>query len=483
MRSSARASSGPATDPVPDATALAEDLAARRVSAEAVLDRHLARIDRLEPALLAFLTLDRDGARAAARALDRAAHPVGPLHGLPVAVKDLTDTAGLRTTRGSLLDAERVPEADDPVVARLRRAGAVVIGKTNTPEFGFGAVCTNALRGPTANPYDLRLTSGGSSGGSAVAVASGMAALAHGTDFGGSVRTPAGFCCVVSIRPTPGLVGDAARDLAWTGLATHGALARTVDDAALLLRAMASDDPLDPLSAGARAPGPPPAAFPRVAATADFGIATMAREVRDRFDEAVAAAEPVLGPIPRSTPDCAGAGQAFRVLRAAQVARTYGPLADRHSDRLSPTVRWNVEAGRSLSAQDYLAAEATRAALWRRFCAFFREVDVLIAPSAAVMPWPSADGEVLAIDGTPLPDILDYLTVTFVVSLVGFPVVTLPAPRRAHPLPFGLQLIGPPGGEEALIAVARRLEREAGFAWRPPPVQDLPPDGEACDHP
>lgn len=453
------------------AVELAGRLARREVAAETVVRNHLDRIARLDPALRAFITVDAEGAIEAARVLDRQPALVGPLHGLPIAVKDLTDTAGLRTTMGSVLHADRVPERDDPVVARLKAAGAIVLGKANTPEFGFGAVCANRLCGPTANPFDPRLTSGGSSGGSAVAVATGMAALAHGTDFGGSVRTPAGFCGVVSIRPTPGLIGDAARDLAWSGLATHGALARTVDDAALMLSAMAAAEVLDPLSASAHRPDPNVNSRPqRIAATPDFGIAPVAAVVRARFAEAMAAAEPVVGPITAATPDCTGAGRAFRTLRAAQIARGFGALADTEGDRLTETVRWNVEAGRRLLAADYLEAEAIRSALWRRFVGFFRDHDVLIAPSASVMPWPNDDGEVTTIDGAPLLDILDYLTVTFVVSLVGFPVVTIPAPQGAHALPFGLQLIGRPGEEAGLIAFARRLEREAGFAWRAPAI-------------
>ena len=196
----------------PSAAALAARLARREVSAKSVLADHLAVVDRLEPDLKAFLTVDRDGARERAAALDASPTVAGPLHGLPVAIKDLTDTAGLRTTRGSLLHEDHVPDRDDPVVARLRAAGAVILGKTNTPEFGFGAVCTNRLQGPTANPHDPTLTSGGSSGGSAVAVATGMAALAHGTDFGGSVRTPASFCGIVSIRPTPGVIAEPGRE-------------------------------------------------------------------------------------------------------------------------------------------------------------------------------------------------------------------------------------------------------------------------------
>ena len=233
------------------ATTLAKALARREISARAVLEAHLARIAAHDARLSAFITVDADGARRQADACDAASAPIGPLHGVPIAVKDLTDTRGLRTTYGSLLFQDHVPDQDELVVARLRRAGAVIIGKTNTPEFGFGAVCTNRLCGPTRNPFDVALTSGGSSGGSAVAVATGMAPLAHGTDFGGSVRTPASFCDVVSIRPTPGRIAAPARALGWDMLATHGLLARSVDDLELGLSACVGPDVRDPLSIGA----------------------------------------------------------------------------------------------------------------------------------------------------------------------------------------------------------------------------------------
>ena len=203
------------------AVALAKALARREISARDALEAHLARISAHDARFSAFITVDANGARRQADACDAARGPTGPLHGVPIAVKDLTNTRGLRTTYGSLLFKDNIPEQDELVVGRFRQAGAVIIGKTNTPEFGFGAVCTNRLCGPTRNPFDLALTSGGSSGGSAVAVATGMASFAHGTDFGGSVRTPASFCDVVSIRPTPGRIAAPARPQGWDMLATH----------------------------------------------------------------------------------------------------------------------------------------------------------------------------------------------------------------------------------------------------------------------
>jgi amidase len=456
---------------VPDPDASAHETACRlgtalrsgKRSARDVVEAHLDRIARLDSDFAAFVTVDADGARAEADRLDKLPRQQrGVLHGLPVAVKDLVDTAGLRTTSGSALFADHVPAADDLVVARLRQAGAVILGKTNTPEFGFGAICSNPLCGPTRNPFDRALTSGGSSGGSAVAVATGMAALAHGTDFGGSVRTPASFCGVTSIRPTPGTIPAPSRALGWDTLSTHGVIARTVMDCTLMLNAIAGADPDDPASRLGGAPSP--VDRPRLAMSADLGgVAPMSSACRERFAEVVAHLADTFGPIAAAAPDCRGAPAAFKTLRAAHIKHSYGHLADRFKGSLTPTVAWNIAQGDNISAADYLAAEAARTRLYRRFAKFFSGYDLLIMPAASVLPWPNEIPEVTAIDGHALPGILDYLTITSTISLVGFPVLTLPSPQASrHPLPFGVQVIARPGEEALLCAFGLRMEA-AGF--------------------
>jgi amidase len=433
----------------------------------AAVERSLARIAAMDGELRAFLTVDTEGARRAAVASPPAAPRL--LEGIPVAIKDLTDTAGLRTTYGSALFESNIPAADDLIVARLRAAGAIILGKTMTPEFGFGAICGNRLGGPTATPWDTSLTSGGSSGGAAAAVAAGMVPLAHGTDFGGSVRTPASFCGVASIRPTPGLLPNPRRGLAYDMLATTGFLAR---DVAMLRRALAAtagahrDDPLSrPLARARRHTD-----GLRIAATEDFGVAPVARVVRSRFREAVAGLPPALGRATPAHPDCTDAFDIFHTLRPALIAQSFGALAAKHGDDLTPTVRWWIERASGIDAVSFLAAEAARTALYRRFLAFFDSHDVLLAPAASVMPWCNDVPDVLEIDGQPLDTIADYLAITFIVSLVGFPVVTLPAPLLGHHLPFGVQLIGPPGSDLSLLAIARRFEREAGWSFVKPPL-------------
>lgn len=452
------------------ARAIAQAVWDGRINAASVVSEALQRIEAVDGRLNAFLALSAT-AEAEAMALDGRPRRGGELCGVPVAIKDLTDTAGLTTTYGSSVFRDHVPAEDDLVVKRLKAAGAIVIGKTMTPEFGFGAICGNALRPATCNPWDLSLTSGGSSGGSAAAVAAGLVPIAHGTDFGGSVRTPASFCGVLSLRPTPGLIPSPKRALAFDTLATHGVIARTVDDLELFLDAVAGPDPRDPTSWRAELE---PAVVPqrpfKLAATEDFGgVAAVSRAVRAATRDAVAAIPAALGAVEWSTPDCAGSIETFKTLRQPLIRQAYGALVYQHGDALSPTVRWAVGQGDGVSAADYVAAEVQRSALWRRFAAFLTRYEALIAPAASVLPWPNAEPDVTEIDGVQLASVIDYLAVTFIVSLAGCPVVTLPA-WTAGAVPFGIQLIGAPGSDRRLLAIARIFETECGFSYRPPPL-------------
>jgi len=447
---------------------LRDALARREITARAAVEASLAAIARHDPALCAFLTVSAETARAAADALDARKDIAGPLHGVPVAIKDLADTAGIRTTYGSTLYRDHVPATDDAVVDRLKRAGAIVVGKTMTPEFGFGAVCVNDLAGPTRNPFDPALTSGGSSGGSAVAVAAGMVTLAHGTDFGGSVRTPASFCGVAALRPTPGRLANPARALGWDMLATAGFIAGSVDDLALALEATAGPDPRDPLSLCHFPPAAASARAPRIAWTEDFGVAPVARAVRAPFRAAVAKLDAAFGAC-AAHPDCTRAIETFHALRPPLIRQAYLRHYKTHGDALTRTVRWWIERGAETKAADWLAAEAERTALYRRFLAFFDEWDVLVAPAASVLPWPNDAGDVTEIDGKALPTLIDYLAVTFIVSLVGCPVVVVPAGLTENGLPVGIQLIGAPGNDAALLALAARIEEACGFRRIEPP--------------
>jgi amidase len=456
------------------ATKLARHLKRGSVSSETLTKACLARIDALDGQLRAFVTVDAERALAAARVADDLQAQGGNLpllHGLPVAIKDVTATKGLRTTQGSKLHASTVPSLDAESVARLRRAGAIILGKTNTPEFAFGAICTNALCGPTSNPWDTALSSGGSSGGSAVAVATGMVPLAQGTDFGGSVRTPASFCGIVGLRPTPGTIAEPERALGEARLATQGVLARSVDDALLMLRAMAGPHPLDPASRNMPRPPDPDCTTPiRLAMSTSLGGAfAIDPWVRDRFHAACDTIQNTLGPLANASPDMTGGAEAFRTLRAAESWFKFGAMVEEHEDKLTPSYVWNVRQGRDIRAEDTLAAEATRTRILRNAVQFFDDHDVLLMPATSVPPFCNDGGEVMQIGTTKCDTIIDYLACTFLISLIGFPCLSLPTPVGRQSLPFGLQLVAPPGREALLWGVAKKLEA-AGFSHRSAPI-------------
>lgn len=460
------------------AAELAEAIRSTAVTCREAVEASLARIAALEDDLQAFITVDAAAARATADALDARRsedQKLPPLHGVPVAIKDVSRTASLRTTWGSSLRAECIPDADDEAVARLRRAGAVIIGKTNTPEFAFGAVCTNRLRGPTRNPWNYQVTSGGSSGGSAVAVATGMVSLAQGTDFGGSVRTPASFCGCVGLRPTPGLIPEPERPLAWNTLSTQGVLARSVDDAALMLGAMAGPHQGDPTSLldGGRATcvdpiGGKPRRLCAAASQTLNGAFRTDPAIKALFTRAVSVAATTLGPIENAAPDMTGASDAFKTLRAAASWHSFGQLVEMHSDLLAPSFVWNVRQGREILAADYLMAEEVRSRVYRAAVHFFEDYDILMVPAASVLPFPNDQEEVRRVDDQPCETIIDYLACTYLISLIGFPAIVLPALWTEEGLPFGVQLIARPYAEATLLTAARRLER-AGFRHRWPP--------------
>lgn len=456
------------------ATELAAALSRGEITSRRAVEDALRRIALLDSDLQAFITVAADAALAEADEKDAALRQgriTGPLHGVPVAVKDNIRTAGMRTTWGSLLRRDTVPDRDDEAVRRLRAAGAIILGKTNTPEFAFGAVCTNKLRGPTINPWNAALTSGGSSGGSAVAVATGMAPLALGTDFGGSVRTPASFCGCIGLRPTPGRIADTDRALGWNTLSTAGILARSVDDAALMLSAMCGPGDQDPTSFGTSpAQEIPSAENLRIAVSPTLNHAfRIDADVRAAFDEASARVSGVFAHVAQASPDMTGASAAFQTLRAANSWRGFGGMVEASADQLTPSFVWNVRAGRSIAAEDYLGAEEARTRTYRAAARFFRDHDVLVLPSASVLPFPNEQMEVTEVGGQACETIIDYLACTYLISLIGFPAISIPALWTADGKPFGIQLVARPYEEATLLAAARELEA-SGFRYRVPPV-------------
>jgi amidase len=459
------------------ATRLAGLLRTRQLSAREVLRAHLDRIDAVNPAINAIVTLTPDLALARARELDRLAARgefAGPLHGLPMAHKDNHLTAGIRTTFGSRLRADLVPDTDDLVIERLRAAGVVTIGKTNVPEFAAGGHTFNEVFGITRNPYDLSVTAGGSSGGAAAALAAGLHPLADGNDMGGSLRLPAGFCNVVGLRPTAGRVPVYPALDGFSGLSVSGPMARTVDDVALLLSVLAGPDRRSPISL--EEPGIAFASMPegglagaRIAFSPDLGgqvpvEAPVAAMVRG----AAAVCETHGARVEEACPDFSGADECFRVLRAWQFEATLGGELDARADLVRPSLLANMREGRTLTGPQVGRAAVLRTALFHRMREFLDEFDALLLP---VAPLPAFSAEVQYPDvvaGLPQPDYLGWMQPVCHVTMTGHPAMSVPGGFSSSGTPMGLQIVGRHRGERELLAIARGFEAVTGHGRRHP---------------
>ncbi|MER7500160.1 amidase [Nonomuraea pusilla] len=444
-------------------------VASRQVSAVELLQAHLDRIEQANPAVNAVVTLVAERAMRAAEAADAVPRgtPVGPLHGVPVAHKDLVDTAGIRTTYGSPVFADHVPERDDVIVRRLRAAGAITVGKTNTPEFGTGSHTVNEVFGATRNPYDLSRSAGGSSGGAAAALATGMVPLADGSDMGGSLRNPASFCNVVGLRPTPGRVPDPSDTAAWYTLAVPGPMARTVEDVTLMLGVIAGFDPRCPFSiTEAFAPEPEEGvAGLRVAWSPDLGGLPVSRETAAVTATAPQVFERLGARVEQVDLDLSDAEDAFRIYRAWYYALSFGDL-----DRLGPNTRWNVEQGRTVTGADLARAERLRSGLYQRMAGFFDDYDVLIAPVSQVPPFPVEQPYVTEIDGVPMPDYLAWMRSAYWISVLHAPAASVPAGFTPSGLPVGVQIVGRPFADARVLRVARAFEQATCHGLRRPPL-------------
>lgn len=447
---------------------LAGLLAAGQVSARELLDAHLARIDEVNPTVNAIVTFSLDRAHEDAARADEAharGERLGVLHGLPIAHKDLADTAGIRTTMGSPILADNVPRTDELMIERLRAAACVTIGKTNTPEFGAGSHTFNPLFGVTRNPHDPARSAGGSSGGAAAALASGMVPIADGSDLGGSLRNPASFCGVVGLRPTPGTVPGWPSSDPWDPLATEGPMARSAADVALLLEAIAGPDPRVPLrsAVGPFAPLDRSIAGLRIAWSADAGGLPVERAVV----QALAGVPERLGAhgcfVVDAFPELRDAGRIFQTLRAVGFERNLGELYDRRPDDLKDTIRWNVELARRLSAADVGVALRERGALQERVRRFFERHDLLALPTVQVVPFPVELDWVREIEGVELDNYLQWMQSCTDIAVTGCPAISVPAGFTPDGLPVGLQLVAPPGQELLLLQVAHALDGDGAL--------------------
>jgi Asp-tRNA(Asn)/Glu-tRNA(Gln) amidotransferase A subunit family amidase len=429
-----------------------------------------------------MVALDAEPARARAKDIEAAisrGEEVGLLAGLPVGIKDLQATAGLRTTQGSLLFKDHVPQEDDPGVARIRVEGGIVLGKTNTPEFGAGANTTNRVYGATGNPFDPTKTCGGSSGGSAVSLALGQVPLATGSDLAGSCRTPAAFCGVVGMRPSPGLVPYVHRAQSLSPFGVHGPMARAVEDMHLLLRAQIAYDKRDPFASDdykripARLTGADLGRL-RAAVSPDLGCAPVDRSMAETFLSRVNLFASAFRQVDRRAPDFGPVHEVFEVHRAVQFVATHRERLENHRELLDRNVIDNVERGLRLTLAEVSRAHVEQTKAYQRFLAFFEDVDVLIAPAAAVSPFPHAQLFVEEINGEKLPTYIRWLALAYAPTLVLACAIALPCGVDRLGMPFGIQIIGPNGSDARLLEIAYTLEQVlAGHTETARPLPDI----------
>lgn len=447
---------------------MAAAVRAKEISARELLDLHLDRIAAVNPKVNAVVSLDEERARAGAAAADEAlarGEEVGPLHGLPFAFKDTHAVGGWRTTYGSPVKADHVPDRDELIVERVRAAGAVTIGKTNVPEFAAGSHTFNPVFGTTLNPYDLTRSAGGSSGGAAAALATGMVPLADGSDMGGSLRNPASYCNVVGLRPTLGRVPEWPLYNAWETTSVGGPMARTVDDLALLLSVMAGPDRRVP-TAYAGDPRPLGESVSagsltglRVAWSVDLGGALdVDAEVAAITAGAAAVFSEAGATLVETHPDLAEAEDTFRTLRAWHFQAKLGGLLAEHPGDFKQSLADNIRAGESLTGADVARAYAQRTTLGQRMVDFFGEYDVLVLPVSQVPPFPADQEFPTEINGRPMATYLDWMRAAYFLTVTGCPALSVPAGFTRDGLPVGVQIVAPHFGERRLLEVAAAFE-------------------------
>ena len=448
-------------------------LKARELSPLELIDAVERRVAAVEGAVNAMPTRCFDRARAAARRLAVTGLEDGPgaLHGLPIAIKDLVDVAGVRTTHGSPIFAEHVPAQSDDMVLRLEARGGIVVGKTNTPEFGAGSQTFNEVFGVTSNPWDTRKTCGGSSGGAAVALATGEVWLAQGSDTGGSLRNPASFCGIVGLRPSPGRVPGRPGATAVQVLSVKGPMARNVGDLALLLDAQVGDLEADPMALPAPArPFQEAAARPedpswrprRAAFSPDLGLLPVDAEVREICAKAAERLQEDGIAVEADSIDLKDAEFIFQTERAHHFATARETLLRQHRDKIKPEMIWNIEKGLKLTAEELRRAAVARGQLHQRVVSFFRRHDVLLCPTVGVPPFDKTQRYLTEMGGVKLDNYISWMCHCYAITVTACPALSLPAGCTKAGLPVGLQIVGRPRGEHGVIAAAALLERRLG---------------------
>jgi len=453
------------------ATELAKRIRTGEISAVETMGAHLAQIEKVNPQVNAIVTLLPEKAMDEARKSDEkmaTGAELGPLHGLPVAYKDLVQTKGIRTTFGSLVFKDFVPEEDALLVERVREAGAIVIGKTNTPEFGAGSQTFNQVFGVTKNPYDLSKTCGGSSGGAAVSVACRMLPFADGSDFGGSLRNPTNFCNVVGFRPSVGRVPSWPNESGWNSFSVDGPIARTVEDTSLILSVLAGPDLRSPISLSENA-----SIFRksldinlkgiRIAWSSDLGGLPVDSRVTETLEAQLNVFEDLGCFVEESFPDFTDADEIFKTFRAWFFELKLASLLPEHREKMKETVIWNIESGLKLSGPELGRAEVKRTALFHRVREFMKDYDFLALPVSQVPPFPLDEEYVKEINGLQMETYLDWMRSCYFISVTGQPAISVPCGFTSNSLPVGLQLVGRPQNDLGVLQLAHAFEKSTGF--------------------
>jgi amidase len=450
------------------ATEAVDRLRRREVTPGELVEASIARIEEVDGTVnaLPIRCFDRARAQAKTQSSLPASKDKKSLQGLPIAVKDYNDLGGVRTTYGSPICADNVPAKSDATVAMLERNGAIPVAKSNVPEWAGGNTF-NPVFGPTRNPWDTRMSAGGSSGGSAAALASGSVWLATGNDLGGSLRTPSAFNGIVGLRPGPGIVPRGNRLPAFDTLWVEGPMARCVSDVALMLDAGTGRDIDDPFSFDNPVESYLSALdhgeFPtRVAFSPDLGVVPMAAEIADVCEKAAHRTGELGAQVTDDIPDFTGVLDGFQTLRAMLFATMMGPVLAEHREKIAPEIIGNIERGLNITPAQIFDAERVRSQLYKRVVAFFQHHDLLICPTTSIAPFPVEQRYVEEIDGRPCETYIDWFSITFALTMTSCPVVSLPCGFTADGLPVGIQIMGKPRGEASLLRAAYRLEEILG---------------------
>ena len=453
------------------AAEIAKKIRKGEISAVQTMEAHLAQIERINPQVNAIVTFIQELALEEARKADEKQAKggnIGPLHGLPVAHKDLVPTKGIRTTFGSLVFQDFIPEEDALLVERLREGGAIMLGKTNTPEFGAGSQTFNQVFGVTRNPYDLSKTCGGSSGGAAVSVACRMLPIADGSDLGGSLRNPTNYCNVVGFRPSVGRVPSWPNESGWNSFAVDGPIARTVEDTALMLSVLAGPDSRSPIclpesgsiflkSLERNLKGV------RIAWSPDLGGLPVDSRVTETLEAQRHVFEDLGCVVEEGFPDFSDADEIFKTFRAWFYELKLASLLPEHREKIKETVIWNIESGMKLSGPELGRAEVKRTALFHRVREFMQDYDFLALPVSQVPPFPVEQEYVSEINGLQMGTYLDWMRSCYFISVTGQPAISVPCGFTAEGLPVGLQLVGRPQDDLGVLQLANAFEKATGF--------------------